>query len=71
MNDNPDETASKDADFERESQEADISFLAEFVLFLKENKKWWMAPILLVFGGLAVVAILSSTAAAPFIYSLF
>jgi hypothetical protein len=45
--------------------------LAEFWGFVRENKKWWLIPIiaiLLLFGGLVL---LSGTAAAPFIYTLF
>jgi len=44
---------------------------SEFLGFLMHNKKWWLLPmitILLVFG---VLMILSTTAAAPFIYTLF
>ena len=44
---------------------------AEFYAFLKENKKWWLAPILLTVAGLGLVVMLSGTAAAPFIYTLF
>ncbi len=47
------------------------SLVGEFVEFLGENKKWWLAPILisvLLLGGLVL---LGGTAAAPFIYTLF
>jgi drug/metabolite transporter superfamily protein YnfA len=46
--------------------------LREFWLFLKTEKKYWLAPIgfvLLLFGLLLVFA--QSSAVAPFIYSLF
>lgn len=59
------------SEFEKAGETAHESFLGEFIAFLVENKKWWMAPILIVFGLLGVLAVLSSTAAAPFIYSLF
>lgn len=39
--------------------------------FLKENKKWWVLPIVVTMLLLAVAAWLSSSAAAPFIYTLF
>ncbi len=44
----------------------------EFWLFLRERKKWWLAPIVLVLGlmGLLIVATQGS-ALAPFIYTLF
>lgn len=45
--------------------------VAEFVHFLRHNKKWWLTPIivLLLLAGLLVV--LGGTGAAPFIYTLF
>ncbi len=44
---------------------------SEFLAFLRDNKKWWLAPILLTIAGLGLVVMLSGTAAAPFIYTLF
>jgi hypothetical protein len=47
------------------------TLVGEFVQFLGENKKWWLAPIVisvLLLGGLVL---LGGTAAAPFIYTLF
>lgn len=58
-------------DFEAASREPALSFLGEFWLFLRENKKWWIAPIVLGLAFLALVAALSSTGLAPFIYTLF
>jgi uncharacterized membrane protein YjdF len=49
-----------------------MSFLKEFFAFLKENKKLWLIPLLVVLlgvGGLLVVA--KSSALAPLIYTLF
>ncbi len=43
----------------------------EFVLFLKENKAYWMAPILIVLLLLIVLVIFGGSSAAPFIYTLF
>jgi hypothetical protein len=45
--------------------------LAEFVAFMSENRVWWLAPILVVFGLLGVLLILGATGAAPFIYPFF
>lgn len=47
------------------------SLLAEFWDFLAHNKKWWLAPIVIVMLLLGILIFLSSTAAAPFIYTLF
>jgi hypothetical protein len=49
-----------------------FSIIKEFFDFLRERKKWWIAPIvlfLLLLGGLLVFA--KGSALAPFIYSLF
>lgn len=49
-----------------------ISVLIQLFQFLKEHKKWWLLPIILVFillGGLIVLA--KGSALAPFIYALF
>ena len=47
------------------------SLASEFWAFLAENKKWWLAPIVIVMLLLGLLIFLSSTAAAPFIYTLF
>ncbi|MGB7346567.1 MAG: DUF5989 family protein [Pirellulaceae bacterium] len=58
-------------DFERLSQDADPGIVREFIDFLQNNKKWWLAPILLITLLLVGLAFLSASPAAPFIYSLF
>ena len=48
------------------------SFLAELWDFMRERKKFWLAPIiimLLLLGGLIVLS--EGSAVAPFIYTLF
>jgi hypothetical protein len=47
------------------------SLVGEFWAFLKENKKWWLLPIVISILGLGVLVMLGGTAAAPFIYTLF
>tara|TARA_B100000029_G_scaffold512563_1_gene609555 strand:- start:4989 stop:5138 length:150 start_codon:yes stop_codon:yes gene_type:complete len=47
-------------------------FLKEFWDFLKERKKYWLIPILLIlfiFGALIVLT--QGSAVAPFIYTIF
>ena len=39
--------------------------------FLKETKKWWLAPIIGVLLLVAVLVILGSSSVAPFVYTLF
>ena len=49
-----------------------MSFIREFLEFLKVRKKYWLLPILLVlvlFGGLIVLS--QGSAVAPFIYTIF
>jgi len=47
------------------------SFAADLIYLLKHNRKWWMLPIFLALLILGTVMFLGSTAAAPFIYTLF
>jgi drug/metabolite transporter superfamily protein YnfA len=47
------------------------SLMSEFWLFLKQNKKWWILPILLVILLLGILALMSASPLAPFIYALF
>jgi len=49
-----------------------LEFLRDMWFFLKDRKKWWLTPILIfliLIGTLLVIG--SSSAVAPFIYSLF
>ena len=43
----------------------------EFFDFLRTNKKWWLTPIILALLLVGLLVILGSSAAAPFIYTLF
>ena len=63
--------SSQNNDFEKASQQKQGNLLSEFWGFLKQNKKFWLLPLILVMLALAALLILSSTAAAPFIYTLF
>lgn len=53
------------------SSEHSGGVVSEFVDFLKDNKKWWLAPIVISILGLGLLVMLGGTAAAPFIYTLF
>jgi|TARA_Y100001949_G_C15758778_1_gene231212 hypothetical protein len=49
-----------------------VEFLKEFWEFLKERRKYWLIPIIIVlvlFGGLIVLS--QGSAIAPFIYTMF
>jgi hypothetical protein len=60
-----------DSDFAAQASGARTSLAREFTDFLKENKKWWLAPIVVAILGLGLLVLLGGTAAAPFIYTLF
>lgn len=64
--DDPDDNFSRIAE-----TEGNTSIFREFLEFLMTNKKWWLGPIVLVLLALGAVLLLTSTAAAPFIYTLF
>tara|TARA_Y100001958_G_C21180137_1_gene510177 strand:- start:1248 stop:1400 length:153 start_codon:yes stop_codon:yes gene_type:complete len=49
-----------------------LSFFTEFFLFLKERKKYWLIPIIIIlalFGALIVLS--QGSTVAPFIYAIF
>ena len=58
-------------DFVEAGEQQRSSLAGEFLLFLKENKKWWLLPIVIVSVLLGVLLIVGQSAAAPFIYTLF
>lgn len=47
------------------------SFVGELWALMRQNKKYWLMPIILVLLLLGALVFLSGTAAAPFIYTLF
>ena len=62
---------SSNSDFASQAAGERTSLAGEFTDFLKENKKWWLAPIVIAILGLGLLVLLGGTAAAPFIYTLF
>jgi len=58
-------------DFLAKSVTRRTTFVGDLVIFLKQNKKWWLLPIIVAVLGLGLLVILGGTAAAPFIYTLF
>jgi len=46
--------------------------LSEFIQFLRQEKKYWLVPIIVVFVLFGLLIVFSqSSAVAPFIYTLF
>ena len=49
-----------------------LQVVREFASFLKQEKKYWLAPIIVIFVLFALLIVFSqSSAVAPFIYTLF
>lgn len=71
----PPEHASPEADFAAQSEAPTrnvvVELAADFVQFLREEKKWWLIPIIVSLGLIALVALLLNSPAAPFIYPAF
>ena len=68
----PENQLNGDQDFAAQASQRDGGgIVGEFWDFLKENKKWWLAPIVISVLGLGALVLLGGTAAAPFIYTLF
>lgn len=65
------EPSNKITEFEQAGEEQPMGLLAEFWLFIREEKKWWLTPIVLVLLLAGALIFLSGTGAAPFIYTLF
>jgi hypothetical protein len=52
-------------------EQGGISISSEVWYFLRQNKKWWLLPILVILVLFGVLMMLSGTVVAPFIYTLF
>jgi hypothetical protein len=60
------------SEFEQAAAEQDRGgLLRDFWGFMKQNKKWWLLPLITVFLIFALLIFLSGTGLAPFIYTLF
>ena len=59
------------SEFEALTRHEKPSLLKDLVQLLRQNKKWWLLPIVVVLLLFGVLAIFAGTAAAPFIYTLF
>jgi hypothetical protein len=65
------QTEEPKADLLAEAKGSRTTLVGEFVQFLRENKKWWLTPIVLSMLLLGALVLLGGSAAAPFIYTLF
>ena len=48
-----------------------VPLLKEIFRFLQHNKKWWLAPLVVMLLLVGALLALGGTAVAPFIYTLF
>lgn len=75
MNENVDRSAKETS--QRQSQLAALAnrkrvpLLREVFRFLRHNKKWWLAPLIVMLLLVGALLALGGTAVAPFIYTLF
>ena len=58
-------------DFAAQAAQDRGNLAGEFLDYLKDNKKWWLAPIIFTILVLGALVLLGGSAAAPFIYTLF
>ncbi|MBI4512185.1 MAG: hypothetical protein HY698_21310 [Deltaproteobacteria bacterium] len=61
----------KDDEFSREADKEQSGLVGEMIAFLRQNRKWWLVPIVVVMALLGLFVVLAGTGAAPFIYTLF
>lgn len=58
-------------EFARQAQLNRASFVSDMLFFLRQNRKWWLVPLIFLLLGFGVLMILATTGAAPFIYTIF
>lgn len=58
-------------EFAHAAEQQQVGILREFWDFLRYNKKWWITPIVVVLLLVGLLVFLSTTAVAPFIYTIF
>jgi hypothetical protein len=56
---------------EAATKQTQTGLLSEVWGFLRDNRKWWLFPVLALLVLLGALAVLSGTGFAPFIYPLF
>jgi hypothetical protein len=67
----PDPDRSEVERFARAASQENAGLLRELWELVRESRKWWLVPIIVVLLLIGLLLVLGSTAAAPFIYQLF
>jgi hypothetical protein len=57
--------------FEEAGAQKNASLFGELFAMLKQNKKYWLIPVIVVLLFFGVLIVLGASSAAPFIYTLF
>ena len=55
--------------FLESAREEERDLIAEFWMFMAENKMWWLTPILIVFLLVGVLLVISATPLGAWVYS--
>ena len=58
-------------DFTKRAEQGQQGMFEEYWKWLHHNKKWWLTPIVLTLLYVGFFIVLSGTALAPFLYTLF
>jgi len=67
----PDPNSKPTAFEQAAADQSKAGFFSELWGFMKQNKKWWLLPLITALVILGVLIFLSGTGLAPFIYTLF
>ena len=67
----PDKPNHSEEEFRQLAGRTQPSVVRELWDFLRENKAWWLTPIVVVLLLISVLVILGASGAAPLIYTLF
>jgi hypothetical protein len=71
MADPTSDTASDAERFAQQAEQGRVGALHELWDFLRTNKRWWLTPIVVMLVVVGALSILSASALAPMIYTLF
>jgi len=66
-----DNSKASSEEFQRQVESSQPGMVREMFDLLLHNKKWWLTPIVLGLLLAGAIIVLSGTAVAPFIYTLF
>ena len=55
----------------RRDSDGQTPFIAELWRFLRENKKWWLVPMVAALLLVGALIVLGGTSSTPFVYRLF